>query len=180
MTRHRRTCSPGSGNSWDSETIPIGPIDEWQTWAGTISGSTFAVADTGMDTANGRGTVHIYDFDGTSWTRTATIPDPWHRDDWGGNWGSSIDLEAGLLVVGADGATPGPGTPGAIYAYVRTASGWVAELVGEGGEGFGFDVHTDGSTIVAGAARSDREATFWVFTAADLGWMGTPVDSAGR
>ena len=164
------------GDSWDVATIPIGQIDEWSTRAGTISGSTFAVADTGMDTTDGgRGTVHIYDFDGASWTRTATIPDPWHRNDWGGNWGSSIDLEAGLLVVGADGATPGPGTSGAIYAYVRTSSGWEAELVGEGGEGFGVDVHTDGSTIVAGGAGSDPEATFWVFTAADPGWLGTPV-----
>lgn|GEM_PF-1295270 len=164
-----------SGTRWTSETITLGSVDEWQTWSGTISGSTFAVADTGIDTASGRGSVQVYDFDGTSWVRTTTIPDPWPQDDWAGNWGSSIDMDGDLLVVGADGATPGPGTPGAVYAYFRTDKGWESELLGEGGEGFGSHVRIDGSTVVAGAARADPDATIWVFTVADPGWLGTPI-----
>ncbi len=163
------------GNAWVSDIISLGPVERWQTWSGAISGMTFAVADTGMDTTDGRGTVRVYDFDGTVWTQTATIEDPWASGDWGGNWGSSLDLDADLLVVGADGATPGPGTSGAIYAYRRTVDGWRAELVGEGGEGFGFGVRVDGGMIVAGAAHGDTEATFWIFEVANGVWQGTPI-----
>jgi hypothetical protein len=164
-----------SGSGWATDTITIGSTDSWQTWSGTISGMTFAIADTGMDTADGRGAVQIFDLVGADWTRTATIKDPWHRDDWGGNWGSSADMDGDLLVVGADGATAGPGTPGAIYAYHRTQGGWDGELVGEGGEGFGFGARVDGDTIVAAASSGDREATAWVFTVVDHGWLGTPI-----
>ncbi len=164
-----------SEDSWRTETIALGSAERWRTWSGAISGATFAVADTGMDTADGRGTVYVYDLEGTEWARTATIRDPWHTGDWGGNWGSALAMDGDLLVVGADGATPGSGTPGAIYAYHRTAEGWDEELVGEGGEGFGFGARIDDGTIVAAASSGDREATFWVFTVADAGWIGTPI-----
>lgn len=163
------------GDAWVPDIISLGSVNRWETWSGTISGSTFAVADTGIHSADGRGTVHIYDFDGTAWTRTATIRDPWVPGDWGGNWGSSLDLDGDILVVGADGVTPGSGTPGAVHAYRRTADGWGAELVGEGGAGFGYDARIDGTTIVAGASPGDPLVTFWIFVVVDGGWLGTPI-----
>jgi hypothetical protein len=176
-----------SGDAWTSDAIVLGSTDMWQTWSGAISGATFAVADTGWGyggPVDGRGTVKVYDFDGTTWVHTATIEDPWpsrvrgSRYDapgWAGNWGSSLDMDGDLLVVGDDGGTPGGGTPGAVYAYLRTPGGWEAELVAEGGSSFGFGARLDGDTIVAGSSDGDTESTFWVFTIADHGWLGTPI-----
>lgn len=159
------------GDGWGVETIRIGLRSDWQTWAAALSGDTFAVSDTGLDTAQGVGTVLIYDWDGTSWSLTATLRDEWDT----GMWGSSLDLDAERLVVGADGSTPGPGSRGGVYLHTRTDDGWIPEIVGQGSEGFGFGTRIDGNTIITAAAHSDPTATFWIFTPSADGWEGTPI-----
>lgn len=159
------------GNGWSVEMITIGHRSDWETWAGALSGDTFAVSDTGLHTAQGAGTVRLYDWDGTSWTLTFTLQDQWDT----GMWGSSLDLDGNRLLVGADGSTPGPGSRGGAYLYTRTHDGWTPQIVGQGSEGFGFGSRIDGDTIVTAAAHGDAAATFWVFTPSAEGWNGTPI-----
>lgn len=160
-----------SGESWSVETIVVGYSGHWVTVSGAISGDTFVIADTGIDSAMRTGVVRVFTWDGSSWIETATLHDEWDS----GNWGSSLDLDGDQLLVGADGATPGPGSPGGLYLYTRTGDTWTPEIVGEGGEGFGFSGRIDGDTIIAAAAHSDETATFWVFVRAADGWRGTPI-----
>lgn len=159
-----------TGNGWKVDTIRLGTTDTWMTWAGAISEDTFAVSDTGIDTRH-EGTVLVFDRTGSSWTRTATLVDRWST----GNWGSSLDLDGERLVVGADGATPGPGTPGGVYLFTRRGTSWSSEVIGEQGEGFGFATRIDGDTIVTSASHGDPSSTFWVFSHTDAGWLGTPI-----
>lgn len=163
-------------DGWDVATIPLGRLDEWESWAGAIGTNTFAISDTGMDTGarTGRGTVRVYDWNGSSWVLTSTLK----KDSrWKvGNWGSSLDLDGDdVLLVGADGATPGPGTNGGVYLYTRTGDTWTPEVIGEGRGGFGYGARIDGGIIVVSAGSDDPATTFWVFTPADTSWLGTPI-----
>lgn len=160
-----------SGESWSVETIVVGYSGHWVTVSGAISGDTFAIADPGIDSAMRTGVVRVFTWDGFSWVETATLHDEWNS----GNWGSSVDLDGDQLLVGADGATPGPGSPGGLYLYTRTGDTWTPEIVGEGGEGFGFSGRIDRDTIITAAGHSDETATFWVFVHAADGWRGTPI-----
>ena len=167
-----------SANGWDSETIDIGVShDDWEPWAGTVSGSTFAISGLVRNPSAQGGlytnTVTIYDRVGSAWVGTATLRDGNRWDT--GMWGSSLDLEGDRLVIGADGSTPGPGSPGGVYLYTRSGDTWTPQVVGEGGEGFGFQARIDGDTIVTAAAHGDGDATLWVFTSSSSGWQGTPI-----
>jgi hypothetical protein len=165
-----------SGDSWSVDSIRVGIRGDWGTLAGAISGDTFAITDTGIDSSQPTGIVRIFSWNGTSWVETATLRDQWDT----GNWGSSLDIDDGRLLVGADGATPGPGTPGGVYLYSRSGDTWTPEIVGEGGEGFGFGARIDGDTIITGAAHSDETATFWIFVQSSDGWRGTPLSVNGQ
>ena len=160
-----------SGGSWSVDSTTVGIRGDWNNFAGAISGDTFAISDTGIDSSQPKGIVRVFSLDGTSWTETASLHDQWDT----GNWGSSLDLDDDQLLVGADGANPGPGSPGGMYLYTRTGTTWTPEVVGEGGEGFGFSARIDGDTIVAAAAHSDETAIFWVFARSGMGWRGTPL-----
>lgn len=165
-----------TGDSWSVDTIPLGTDGSWRSWSGAISRDTFAISDPGNYGNDGPGTVRIFTWDGASWTRTATLADQWDT----GNWGSSLDLDGDRLLVGADGATPGPGSPGGMYLYTRAGDTWTPEVIGEGGEGFGLSARIDGDTIVTAAAHSDKTATFWVFVETIDGWRGTPLAIDGQ
>jgi hypothetical protein len=165
-----------TGDVWSVDAIPVGTSGDWNTFAGTISNDTFAVSDTGIDSSQQKGIVQVFTWNGASWVRTATLHEQWDT----GNWGSSLDLDGDRLLVGADGATPGPGSPGGMYLYTRTGTTWTPEVVGEGGEGFGFGARIDGNTIVTAAAHSDEVATFWVFVKFGNGWRGTPLAIDGQ
>jgi len=157
--------------SWSVETITVGYSGHWVNVSGAIAGDTFAIADTGIDSAMRTGVVRVFTLSGSTWNETATLHDQWDT----GNWGSSLDLDGDQLLVGADGATPGPGSPGGMYLYTRTGNAWTPEVVGEGGEGFGFSARIDGDTIITAAGHSDATATFWVFVRAADEWRGTPI-----
>jgi hypothetical protein len=165
-----------TGQSWSDESTTVGDAGHWATASGAIDGDTFAIADTGIDSAMHTGVVRVFTWDASAWTETATLHNQWDS----GAWGCSIDLDGDELLVGADGATPGPGSPGGMYLYTRTGSTWTPEIVGEGDEGFGSDVRLDGDTIVTTASHSDPTATFWVFVRATNGWRGTPISIDGQ
>ncbi len=169
-----------TSDGWDVATIPLGHLDEWESWSGAIGTNTFAISDTGMDTGagNGQGSVRVYDWNGSSWVLTSTLT----KDSrWKvGNWGSSLDLDGDdVLLVGADGATPGPGTNGGVYLYTRAGGTWTPEVVGEGRGGFGFGARIDRDIIVVSAGSDDPTTTFWMFTPADGSWLGTPISVDG-
>jgi putative cell wall-binding protein len=163
------TSTPGG---WVSQRLKVGDgVRYWETSAADISGDVIAVADTGIN-SDLEGTVLVFTWDGSAWTRTAELRSEWATD----MFGAFLDLDGDQLLVAADGSSPGAGGPGGLYLYTLTSSGWVPEVVAEGGEGFGSYGRIDGDLIVTGAAHSNENTTFWVMQRTSGGWRGTPVD----
>jgi hypothetical protein len=101
--------------------------------------------------------------------------------------GSSIAISGDTVVVGAPLATiNGAGAQGAVYVFVKPASGWknmtqVAKLTASDGEfedqlGFAVDIH--GDTIVAGAIGGEggnlKPGAVYVYVKPSGGWKDMP------
>lgn len=139
-----------------------------------IDGNTLVVG-TALD--NGlRGSAHVYDRSGLTWTRQATLTDP---------GGSSLDLFGLPLAISGDtiavGATrlfsPGAGT---VHIFVRSATTWTlqAELVDpDPGDQdvFGVSIALEGDRLVAGsplleAEPGERRGTAHVYERSGSAW----------
>jgi hypothetical protein len=90
----------------------------------------------------------------------------------GHEFGADVDVDDGRVLVGANGASPGPGGPGGLYLYNRQAGSWSGKVVAEGGAGFGDHARMSGSVIVcAGEHEADRQS-LWAFEQVDGDWSG--------
>jgi hypothetical protein len=90
----------------------------------------------------------------------------------GHEFGADVDVDDGRVLVGANGASPGPGGPGGLYLYNRQAGSWSGNVVAEGGAGFGDHARMSGSVIVcAGEYEEDRQS-LWAFEQVDGNWSG--------
>jgi hypothetical protein len=147
-----------------------------------ILGGTIVVGATGA--AGFAGRAYVFTRGATGWRQTAELVgsgidadaakiDP---DD----FGTSVAISGGTVVVGADDARNG----GRVYVFTRGATGWrqVAELVGSdttadaefGGDFFGTSVAISGATVVVGASGHAAAAgRAYVFTRGATGWRQT-------
>ncbi|MCA9753313.1 MAG: FG-GAP repeat protein [Gemmatimonadetes bacterium] len=103
------------------------------------------------------GAVHLYEFDGTAWTREATL---FASDPRSGNgFGSSLDLDGGLLAVGEpNDRFEGVPQIGRVTVYRLGPHGWLENLEfriqGAATEtDFGTTVQLHGSELLVGAGR---------------------------
>jgi hypothetical protein len=131
----------------------------------------------------GQGAVDVFVRPAAGWgaaTRTAVLT----SSDGGANdqFGLSVGISGDTIVVGAPGHTvSGHGSQGAVYVFVKPASGWAnmtqtAELTASDGaatEGLGEAVGISGNTIVAGPAQHTqvtRRGEAYVFVKPVSGW----------
>jgi hypothetical protein len=151
-----------------------------------------------------QGAVYVFVRPASGWadaTQTAelTESDGTANDELGGNSGGGADNELAIsangstIAIGAAGRTVGGNTEqGAIYVFVRPASGWVdatqnAELTASDGAkhdqlggmyyGGGVAISADGSTIAAGSPQhavggNVAQGAVYVFTRPVSGWVG--------
>ncbi len=105
-------------------------------------------------------------------------------------FGRAVAVSANTIAVGAPQHTVGFGERGAVYVFVKPASGWTnttqtAELttqpLGSEGTGFGLSVAVSGNTVVAGApyhrvGSHEWQGTAYVFVKPASGWTNaTPT-----
>jgi hypothetical protein len=101
------------------------------------------------------GAAYVYRGAGSTWQLEATL----RASDQAGwdNFGASVDLEAGLAVIGArQDDTAGGANSGSLYVFERAGTTWTetAHLYGSAemnGAFLGTSVNVEGNTIVAGA-----------------------------
>ena len=85
----------------------------------------------------------------------------------GDRFGHAVDIENGIVLVGAHGNSSGTG---AAYIFAKKNGKWVQQekLTAndkERGDQFGFSVATDGSTVVAGAYNDNNQSgAAYIFT----------------
>jgi len=121
----------------------------------------------------------VYRWDGQAWAIEATlIPS---QGGFGWVFGSSVAIHESLdlIVVGAENESPGIGSQGAAYVFVRYGSEWIEEARlndphGAGGQQFGQDVSLHGSTLLVGADGDDDLAmssgAAWFFERRGTEW----------
>lgn len=126
----------------------------------------------------GRGAVFVFVRSGRVWTQQAVLrPDDPDVVD----FGTSVAVDAGTIVVGQYGPTsfpPGP-PPGSAYVFGRSATGWTQQARlqasdGTGRDGFGLAVAISRDTVVVGAAYDSAghpgQGSAYVFQRAGIAW----------
>jgi trimeric autotransporter adhesin len=174
-----------------------------------VSGRTLAVGvpDATIGSNFEQGAVYVFVRPASGWT-DATQTAKLTASDGAANdlFGQSVAVSGDTIVAGAPHATVGGDTDrGAVYVFVRPASGWVdgtqtAKLTASDGatfDNFGSSVGVSGHTIVAGAPAATVNTNFlegavYVFVRPASGWAdatqtakltgagGIPGDSLGQ
>lgn len=127
----------------------------------SIETNTIAVgASRELNGQNRVGAVHLFEKNGSDqWNAIQRIDSPLNRDI--GNFGQSIAMSSGKLLVGAENHLLAPSTGGAAYVYVKGASQWglAQSLVGTASVNglFGNSVALDGNSAFVGASFVDFE-----------------------
>jgi len=183
----------GSGTSanWTQQARLVaedGAADDYFGTSVAVHGDTIVVGADGDDTVNGTnsGSAYVYTRAGTgtsaNWTQQAKLI----AGDGaaGDNFGTSVAIYGGTIVIGADYDETDNGIAnGSAYVYTRNGSGMSAKftqqakLVAEDGgadDRFGFSVAIHGNTIVVGANRDDTDngedsGSAYVYTRAGTG-----------
>jgi hypothetical protein len=99
------------------------------------------------------GVVYVYRYDGAEWALEAELfasdPEP---DD---RFGSSVDVDGDMMVVGAEEFRYPQDRPGSAYVFRCIDGQWIEEAKplasdGEFGDRFGIEVDIDGESIIVG------------------------------
>src|SRR5579872_3489846 len=153
-------------------------------WATSISGNAIALG-TYLGTRGGAGKAYVFVEPPAGWadmTQTAelTVSDP--KEDF--DMGSSVCIDADIVVAGAPDYWPPYQAAGGACLYVKPSGGWVnatqtAKLIpidGEPYDSFGASVLIRGKTAVVGAPGRSRGLNFseggaYVFHEPPGGWQ---------
>ncbi len=157
------------GTSWSQQARFVLGSTDFNAHLGSaidLDGETLAV---GSD--QGKGTIHFFNRSGAQWTEAPRIS----YEGWlGDQFGSSIKLKDGLLVVGAAGYSA---EAGAVFIYVRTATGWQRQQTIYGQHehaDFGRSLALLGDTLVVGAPRhfanGQSGGATYIFRRGSTGW----------
>ena len=155
-----------------------------------LAGDVIAVASQGVHGADeDTGAVYVFERGARGWAQTAKLepPDTLAFD----LFGNAVSVGGDTIVAGAFLNDEAADNGGAVYVYARTPAGWQLDqklLGGDPGTEYwlGFDVATDGASIVAGAPRDasrgepvTHSGTARVFQRSATGWMETAGLRAG-
>jgi FG-GAP repeat len=148
-----------------------------------VSGATAVV---GSFATNGTkaavGTAYIYAKSGNRWQAApaAVLHDP--PGAGGDEFGISVAVSGGTVVVGASGTRHGSG---AAYVYTKGTAGWpttpTATLNDPAStrrvsDGFGISVAVSGGTVVVGASGTRHgSGAAYIYTRGTAGWPATPA-----
>ena len=161
--------------SWSQQDV----LQPGDLSAGDAFGETTALkGTTGMVGAPSAGDVHVFGAYSGRWTHDATITGAEAGDD---RFGSALDVQDAVVVIGAGRATPEEQAEnaGAVYVYESGAGGWSRTFTitpdeSVAGDRFGEDVAVGSEYLVAGApgadATGDTSGAAYVFAAERGEW----------
>lgn len=140
---------------------------------------TWAIVGAHGDAGKGRdaGCAYVYKRENDVWQFDERIYAPQGSD--ADYFGFSVDVSDGRLIVGAFGDDEKGNRAGAAYVFVRTSTGWRAEVkltAPDGGKHnlFGHSVALSGQVAVVGAHGNNTLGRFsgaaYVFTKSQRGW----------
>lgn len=132
------------------------------------------------------GSVYVFTRAGTTWTEQAKLRAVDAAS--GDRFGSAVDLDGRVALIGAEGDDDGGLGSGSAYAFVRSGSGWVHEAkltapAAAAGDRFGFALSMEGGVAVIGAYLADlagpQSGAAFVYTRSAGGWaVETPALTA--
>lgn len=149
-------------------------------WSVAIDGDTVLAGAPDDDVGGNydQGSAYVFQRSGTSWAQQAqlTAGDGSRFDQ----FGTSVALDAGTAIVGAQSDSTGNGQTGSAYAFLRSGTIWTQQtpkLVandGAAGDYFGFSVALSGDTALVGAPYDDvvlsDEGSAYVFLRSGTTW----------
>ena len=150
----------------------------------SVHGDTIVVgAYADNDDGNNSGSAYVFVKPSTGWV-TATETAKLTASDVAGSdeFGRSVSVHGGTIVVGAHRDNDDGNDSGSAYVFVKPSTGWVtatetAKLTasdGAAGDGFGRSVSVHGGTIVVGAHRDNDDGndsgSAYVFVKPSTGW----------
>lgn len=147
-----------TGSGWTQQAI-LEPDDgedgdEFGT-AVAVSGDTALVgAENGDGAIAGTGSAYVYVRESDSWTQQEEVYDP--NGEGGAHFGTSVDIEGDVALIGAPEARLGGTTYGAAYVFTRSGGAWtLADTFRDPTrttiERFGLSVVIDGTRAGIGA-----------------------------
>lgn len=165
-----------SGSTWAQQaklTSSYGASGDMFGCSVAVDGNIVVVGAHGE--ADSSGSIYIYEKTSDTWSLRDRICAEYACE--GGNFGYSVSIDEGYIMVGAPyDAEKGYGS-GAVYCLVQMTDGsWVCEdkitaADGESNDMFGCSVDIDGDTAVIGAKGDDDNAgSAYVFVHSDGTW----------
>lgn len=146
-------------------------------YAVALSGNTLVAGSRLTDNPSAAGAVYVFTRSGSTWTEQQRIEASDKENN--GFFGSSVDIEDDILVVGATNADTDSVTDhGGVYIYTRSGSTWTEQQKLEASDAqasdrFGESVSISGDTLVVGAPYEDTggnsAGSVYVFTTSDGG-----------
>ncbi len=144
------------GENWAFQAKLVDPAPTINPGFGTsvaIQGNRIFVGSPGDDVPpfDDQGSVAIFERNGATWSFIAKL---FPSDGRGGlNFGTSIDIDQDLLVVGAPRGEVNGQSRGAAYIFARNGDSWseISRLTDEVGGQFGSSISVHGDTVVVGA-----------------------------
>lgn len=112
------------------------------------------------DLGSNSGSVFVFDYNGTNWVENTQLLAP--DGDASDRFGSSVALSGDLLVVGSPSDELGAiNNVGSVYVYRKVGGNWTFEQkiissLALPSIQFGWDVQTDGTTILASTVEDDN------------------------
>jgi hypothetical protein len=156
-----------TGSGWEHCLFTIDVVDP-DAGPGPIAlqGDVVAFGDPYADAA------YAARWDGATWV-VSRLSHPWA----GEMFGSSVDVDGGRILVGANGESAGPGGPAGVYLYTWDGSAWRGRVVAAGDSGFGDEARLSGDTVITLGESADS-ASFWVFRDDGAAWDGYEIELA--
>ncbi len=157
------------GTTWNLEAQLVAPPNEAEAydWFGrsvAVEGDLVVVGAFGEDDfGSASGAAHVFRRSGGAWSHEAKLTAS--NGAPGDNFGLSIDLSAGRVIVGAWSHDGTDYDVGAAYIFEDAGSGWQQSAMltasdGTADDEFGLSVALDGSTALVGAYNDDDSALF--------------------
>jgi len=172
-----------SGSLWDEEDkLTASDADTTDLFGSSVAvAGDIAVAGSPSDDHEGgtdAGSAYVYEWDGNAWgsEQKLTAPDTEANDQ----FGSSVAVEADVVLVGAknEGNTGGSDGSGAVYVFRNNGSSWAFEdkltaLDTAAGDQLGGSVSINGGVAVLGAGYTDCAAGSSCGAAYVFHWNGS-------
>jgi hypothetical protein len=168
-----------SGGVWSPQATLTTDISENDDsdfgFSVALEGETAVVGAPAADMGANRsqGAAFVFARSGEAWSQQAMLRAGDGREF--DNFGFSVAVSGGTLLVGAGGADVGGATAqGAAYVFTRSNGTWQQQAkltAGDGFDNFGFSVALSGETALVGAIRANAErGAAYVFTRSGETW----------